>query len=657
MDMFYPTNKGLEYAALTAMGKSLVFTKGKFGNGVRTNESIASMTELIKPLGELPIVKKIIKGNTILISTEFTNEVKGILLDTFYLSEVGLFAKLQNEDGTDDIDNPEVLVGYAFDSPGDKISGGVLTEFVINFPMTVAASENIVVEISSIAYALQKDLEETYLKLNEHTEDTNNPHNVTKSQVGLGNVPNVATNDQTPTFTEASTRSNINSGEPMKIILGKIKKWFSDMKAVAFTGSYSDLSDTPTTLPNPNELTLSVNGSESMYDGSKPISKTLYAPTTKGQKGYEAIYNGSNSFEWRPASVITAVCESRNGFHFEIPVNYVAKKEGVIAVIKFTFANRISDSNSYCFMFDDYMRGVNGIVTLSTDYWEAGDTVIFMYSESDSTWHIITVLKQGKRIEALLGGLENRVTANNCAVVGGSYNTALTGQLKTGHFSKEGTAGGYVGTNGDSFIIGNGTSDTERSNAFRIAYDGSVYGMRAYNSTGADYAEYMEWFDGNKESADRRGLFVTLDGDKICIANEGDYILGVISANPSVIGNNFDDDWQGKYLTDVFGQTLTEEVEVPEKTDENGKIIIPAHTVEHFVLNPDYKYNEEYIPRAKRNEWDLVGMLGQIVVVDDGSCMENGFCKCGVKGVATKADIGYRVLKRLDDTHIKILFK
>jgi hypothetical protein len=33
---------------------------------------------------------------------------------------------------------------------------------------------------------------------------------VTKSDVGLGNVPNVATNDQTPTFTEASSLANIN---------------------------------------------------------------------------------------------------------------------------------------------------------------------------------------------------------------------------------------------------------------------------------------------------------------------------------------------------------------------------------------------------------------------------------------------------------------
>ena len=74
----------------------------------------------------------------------------------------------------------------------------------------------------------------------------------TASEVGLGNVPNVSTNDQTPTFTEADTRANIASGEKLSVILGKIKKFFTDLKTVAFTGSYSDLTDQPTipTVPD-----------------------------------------------------------------------------------------------------------------------------------------------------------------------------------------------------------------------------------------------------------------------------------------------------------------------------------------------------------------------------------------------------------------------
>ena len=68
---------------------------------------------------------------------------------------------------------------------------------------------------------------------------------IDKTAVGLGNVPNVSTNDQTPTFTEASTRNNIASGEKLSVILGKVQKFFNDLKTVAFSGSFSDLSNKP----------------------------------------------------------------------------------------------------------------------------------------------------------------------------------------------------------------------------------------------------------------------------------------------------------------------------------------------------------------------------------------------------------------------------
>ena len=49
----------------------------------------------------------------------------------------------------------------------------------------------------------------------------------------------------TNTFSEATSRTNIASGEKSSILFGKIKKWFSDLKSVAFSGSYNDLSDKP----------------------------------------------------------------------------------------------------------------------------------------------------------------------------------------------------------------------------------------------------------------------------------------------------------------------------------------------------------------------------------------------------------------------------
>jgi hypothetical protein len=52
---------------------------------------------------------------------------------------------------------------------------------------------------------------------------------VTKSDVGLGNVPNVSTNDQTPTYTEASTLTALSSGEKLSIAFGKLTKAVSSL--------------------------------------------------------------------------------------------------------------------------------------------------------------------------------------------------------------------------------------------------------------------------------------------------------------------------------------------------------------------------------------------------------------------------------------------
>lgn len=57
------------------------------------------------------------------------------------------------------------------------------------------------------------------------------------------------TGNTVTTFTEASSRANIVSGENQTTLFGKIMKWFSDLKAIAFSGSYNDLSDTPSSLP------------------------------------------------------------------------------------------------------------------------------------------------------------------------------------------------------------------------------------------------------------------------------------------------------------------------------------------------------------------------------------------------------------------------
>lgn len=46
-------------------------------------------------------------------------------------------------------------------------------------------------------------------------------------------------------FTEAENQENINSEETITTLFGKIKKFFANLKQVAFTADYKDLSNTP----------------------------------------------------------------------------------------------------------------------------------------------------------------------------------------------------------------------------------------------------------------------------------------------------------------------------------------------------------------------------------------------------------------------------
>ena len=479
MEKFYPTKAGIEYAALTAQGKIIEFTKGKFGDGVRSTENITELTDLIHPLGELPISKKSVKNSTIITTTQFSNRVGGSILPTFYLMEIGLFAKVVNADGTDDDEHPETLIGYAFDGHGDKIIGTSLSEFIINIPLTVADVNNVTVDIDSLVYPTLKQFEdevntrktedeELQNSLNVHITDTSNPHgvtaeqigldkvpnvatndqtptysqnstlsnivsgekisvsfgkimkaiadlishigsksnphSVTKSQVGLDNVPNVATNDQQPTFAESGTRSNIVSGETLSTLFGKIKKFFADLKTVAFTGSYTDLSNKPTSMQNPNSLTLTMNGSATNYNGASSASKSWYAPTSAGTAGYNLISNGSGAPVWQQPPY--AVCNTSGSTVAKtVSITNFKLVTGVRVFIKFTYAHdsttkatlNVNNTGAKSIRYKGYgvFKGYNGGYNSTNkqypNSWEAGEIVEFIY---DGTEWVSTLEKR-----------------------------------------------------------------------------------------------------------------------------------------------------------------------------------------------------------------------------------------------------------------------
>lgn len=232
-------------------------------------------------------------------------------------------------------------------------------------------------------------------------------------------------------------------------------------------------------------------------------------------------------------------------------------------------------------------------------------------------------------------GYDNKIiNYDNCFVAGSWNHATADNQTVIGVNAKR----NYKSSENADILFNIGNGSALENSAMQVDFSGNVYAGGAYKTIGADYAEYFEWLDGNVDNQDRIGLFVTLDGDKIKLANKDDYILGVISANPSIVGNSAELDWHDKYKTDVYGRLIYDE----------------SH---NLILNENYNDTLEYIPRGARKEYSKVGLLGQLVVQDDGTCEVNGYCMASVNGVATKSDSGYRVIKRIDKTYIKIILK
>lgn len=112
-------------------------------------------------------------------------------------------------------------------------------------------------DIIHITQNERTDWTDTNNKKHEHS-NKNTLDNITSSDVvNWNNVINKLdktgdSSDVTNTINIASSRDNLSTGEKLSISLGKIKKWFTDLKAVAFTGSYNDLKSVPETFTPSN---------------------------------------------------------------------------------------------------------------------------------------------------------------------------------------------------------------------------------------------------------------------------------------------------------------------------------------------------------------------------------------------------------------------
>ncbi|WP_053957045.1 peptidase G2 autoproteolytic cleavage domain-containing protein [Inediibacterium massiliense] len=239
------------------------------------------------------------------------------------------------------------------------------------------------------------------------------------------------------------------------------------------------------------------------------------------------------------------------------------------------------------------------------------------------------------------------------------YKTTASGMYS--HAQGKGTNTNYfcgthiMGKYGDadapySWYIANGISEQIKGIGGKIV--GQTGNMDIDGTYGSFYNGYGEMFETIDGKGIDIGYFVTLEGRKIRTANhQDDYILGVTTKNLAVIGGHKELRWRNKYTTDEWGNVQYENTWIaPDQGGNNSYEIIP-------IVNKQWDENKEYIPRRNREEWIYVGLLGQILVRDDGTCKIDGYCKVNQDGIATNASVGYRVLERISLNQILILLR
>ena len=262
------TNAGIELLKNALSGGTITVTAIKSGAGKVDVSALKSQTAVssIKQSGTVQGVTK--TNETIKIGVLFSNAG---LSAGYSMTQLGIYAKGST--------GSEVLFAISQSTTGKEVpaeSAMPSWSLVHNFYIKLNNDVKMTATVDPEGYVTFETMQTA---LNKHTGNKSNPHSVTKSQVGLGNVPNVATNDQTPTYSDTTTLVTLSSGEKISIAFAKIK--------LAITTLINHLAN----KSNPHGVTKSQVGLGTVENKS---SATIRGELTKGNVTTALGYTPAN---------------------------------------------------------------------------------------------------------------------------------------------------------------------------------------------------------------------------------------------------------------------------------------------------------------------------------------------------------------------------
>lgn len=260
----------------------------------------------------------------------------------------------------------------------------------------------------------------------------------------------------------------------------------------------------------------------------------------------------------------------------------------------------------------------------------------------------------------IASGAQSAVIASNGSTASGVGSAVLAGN------NSQSTADGSlvfgrrtINNQTRSFAFGdNATGSASTANRkFHMFATGnmSIAGTLTQSAIFTDYAEYFENATNGKIDL---GVLVSLDGRKVKPTQEGDDILGVVSATASIAAGDSPFQWSKRHMTGEFGQLLYHDILDPdwqpmvadpnwkrpagaESTGQDAPLIpnpIAQPTISVPIENPDYQPDVANVPRSERpDEWTCVGLLGQVHVRIASNVQVGDYIAAGDGGIGIKS--------------------
>lgn len=355
------TNAGIELLKNALSGETITVTAIKSGAGKVDVSALKSQTAVssIKQSGTVQGVTK--TNETIKIGVLFSNAG---LSAGYSMTQLGIYAKGST--------GSEVLFAISQSTTGKEVpaeSAMPSWSLVHNFYIKLNNDVKMTATVDPEGYVTFETMQTA---LNTHTGNKSNPHSVTKSQVGLGNVPNVATNDQTPTYSDTTTLVTLSSGEKISIAFAKIK--------LAITTLINHLAN----KSNPHGVTKSQVGLGNVDNKS---SATIRGELTKGNVTTALGYTPANQTDMTNAQ--DAITQLNSDYDTIIVGTSVTTTSQVIN----HYNNRkLSDYKFIVFAFGASDDDIRSIVTVPRTIFEKiGKSYNFVaHGSDDSTISIVS---------------------------------------------------------------------------------------------------------------------------------------------------------------------------------------------------------------------------------------------------------------------------